>query len=190
MASIKDRLMGGLRGFLQPSFQAAESGEAAALGQMYDNSNAENVTRGAWYGLHGPTGLRTAVLWVCACGQSYKLLEAEKFRAYTCGVCKRPFDFAGWTGLRISKSKQERSQQLNRLAGVGISEADYLPGQDGDWLKPDRHEFLLRHVLRVRPNGVEARTGPRLISTWDDDAGDVEYAQHNPGAGVGFGNPR
>ena len=89
--------------------------------------------------------------------------------------------------LRASKSA--RSSSIASLAWE-LVRLTTCREQDGDWLKPDRHEFLLRHVLRVRPNGVEARTGPRLISTWDDDAGDVEYAQHNPGAGVGFGNPR
>src|ERR1700720_3680088 len=98
MANIKDRVVEGLRGFLYPDLRQKESGEAAALRQMPDGSKAANRVGVCGYGLHSPgNGVRTGVRWVCVCGTSHNLLEAEKFRDYTCGTCKRPFDFAGWT---------------------------------------------------------------------------------------------
>ena len=116
--ALKDRVIEGVRGFLWPDLRQRESGEAAALRQMYDGSNAVNMARGCWYGLHSPgTGIRTGVRWVCTCGTSYDLLEAEKFRAYTCGTCKRPLDFAGWTGsARIVHDDQGAYFEIN-LAG-------------------------------------------------------------------------
>jgi hypothetical protein len=180
---LKDRVVEGVRGFLWPDLRQKESGEAAALRQMYDGSNAVNMSRGCWYGLHSPgTGVRTGVRWVCVCGTSYDLLEAEKFRDFICGTCKRPFDFAGWTGLRLSKNKQDRAAQLHRLSGV-VLESDYIVGPSGDWLPPDQHESVLRQVLRALPSRARENSGPRMVSTWDDSAGDVEYQQYDPSAG-------
>jgi hypothetical protein len=180
---LKDRVVEGLRGVLWPDLRQKESGEAAALRQMYDGSNAVNMSRGRWYGLHSPgTGVRTGVRWVCVCGTSHDLLEAEKFRDYTCGTCKRPFDFAGWTGLRLSKNKQDRAAQLHQLSGV-VLESDYIVGPTGDWLTPDKHESVLRQALRALPSRARENSGPRMFSTWDDSAGDVEYQQHDPSAG-------
>lgn len=181
--ALGERIRAGLTGLAKGLFGSTqESGEVAALRAMWDGSNATNLQRGTWYALHSPgSGIRTALLHVCTCGESHKILEAEKFRDYVCR-CSRPLDFAGWTGLRLSKNKQERQGTLKRLADFGVSESDYLPGSDGDWLRPDKHEHVLRSVLRVRPNLPE-NTGPRVVSTWDDSAGEVGYEQGDPAAG-------
>lgn len=179
---IKEGLTGLLKGLLYPGLAVRESAEAAALRSMYDSSNAGNMQPGCWYSLHSSgSGIRTAFRWVCYCGQSYDLPgQSEAFRDYNCQNpgCKRPFDFAGWTGIRLSRNKAERAAMLTRLARVGIIESDY-PG--GEWLIPTKYE-LAWSLLRKMPSlsRLDGQGGPRIIDTWNDSVGGVEYERSTP----------
>lgn len=187
MAKIIDRFIEGARGFLWPDLRQKESGEASALRAMYDNSNAENLVRGCWYAECNQLGIRTRVAWNCFCGFYSKFLESEKLKSWTCGQCKASNDFAGWTGLRLSKNKSERSATLHRLAGI-VLEADYLTGADGDWLRFDKHDLVLQHVLKIRPAITERHSSAAIMAFGDEVDGDVEYEPFNPGmSGAGFG---
>ncbi|MFZ0857804.1 MAG: hypothetical protein WAN10_13220 [Candidatus Acidiferrales bacterium] len=187
MAKIVDRVIEGLRGFLNPALARQESAEARALRQMYDTSNAENLIRACWYAEINQLGIRTRVAWNCNCSFYSRFLESEKFKSWSCGQCKRQLDFAGWTGIRLSRNKTDRAQTLARLNGI-VSEADYLASTDGDWLRPDKHDLVLRHVLKVRPALNERHAAASIMAFGGEVSGDTDYEPFDPGmSGAGFG---
>jgi len=163
---------------------------AAVLEQMFASGSPVGLQRGQWYPRHSAAnGLRTQWEYVCPCGTSQTILEGEKFREYTC-KCGQPFDFAGRTGIRLSRNKEERAATLRRFAGE-FSEVDWsLTGKDGDWLPPEKQEILFRRMRPLPATTGHAYAG-RIISTWDNGSSeDVEYEVSDPGTGGGFGNPR
>jgi hypothetical protein len=188
MPTLRDRFVSGVRGLLHP--ERFGRSESQVLAEVYDDNNAKQMERGQWVQHVNQSGIRTGFTFNCNCGTSYRILEAEKFRDYTCAQCKKPLNFAVGVGLKLSKSKDERAATLKKFAGI-LAEADWVFHQsDGDWLPPDKQEQVLS-LLPLRPSFARETGGPRVIDTWKNDSdGGVEYEQSDPGVGGSFSNPR
>lgn len=188
MPTIKNRLVGGLRGLLHP--ERFGRSDSQVLAEQYDDNNARQMQQGQWYQCVNQLGIRTGFIFNCRCGMSYPILEAEKFRDYTCGQCKKPLNFAIGAGLKLSKNKDERAASLKQFSGILVESDWSVPDKDGNWLPRDKEEQVLS-LLPVRPSLARQTGGPRVVSTWNDtpDEG-FRYEQSDPGVGGGFGNPR
>jgi len=168
--------------FLMPKNNYAGS-NAAVLDQLFDASAKVEMLRGSWHPRHS-AGSGARVQWehFCKCGDSHTLLESEKYKNYSCGRCKKLLDFAGDTGVRLSRNKEMRAAMLKKLAQFDFVEADWsLHGEDGDYLPEDKREILFS-TLKALPARERSTSGPRILDTWDNSPdGDVTYSQSNPG---------
>jgi len=165
MPTVKNRLVGGLRGLLHP--ERFGRSDSQVLAEQYDDNNAKQMQQGQWYQCVNQIGIRTGFIFNCRCGTSYPILEAEKLRDYTCGQCKKPLNFAVGVGLKLSKNKDERAASLKQFSGI-LVESDWAFHQpDGDWLPMDKAEQVLS-LLPVRPSLARQTGGPRAVSTWDE----------------------
>lgn len=89
-------LLGGLRNVLVEALRPGtrqESGELAALREMYDHRNTGNPRPNQWYRVHSQAGLCVGYSYTCNCHQEFQLLShLEYARDYECSLCHGKFN--------------------------------------------------------------------------------------------------
>lgn len=181
--SILERAKQAAQVLFRPQGGSYAGSNKAVLDQLFSEKQVE-LLRGSWHPRCSPgTGARVQWEHTCQCGQAYTLLESEVYRRYTCGGCKKVFDFMAETGVRLTKNKEMRAAMLRKLAQYGFVETDWsMHDSDGDYLPEPKREQLYA-TFQALP-AKEKESSGLVMSTWENEPfdGDFEYERSIPKA--------